>query len=293
MNRFKFLLNWDKHSSVRSSPRRLVPVINESHLFSSNLAPILAHSLVTALPGETARKIEAQFLYYYLQFTEFLETCLVNKVILSIINDEFPIKFDEAIKNEAFKIYCDEAYHAQQARDTICQVKNVSNKEPLNLPIALKNRLTFLSDSFPTHMLPYFDLLFVCVAETLVSQELREHMKDKSIHPGIQDIMRDHAKDEASHALFFKEVMICLKRYFSIEDYKFFLNIIPAFLEAYLRPEKGNLQLIFESYIDAASIETIISDSMDAGTMGTLIFNSSKTLRRFIMEIEKEETGSL
>ena len=73
----------------------------------------------------------------------------------------------------------------------------------------------------------------------------------------------------------------------------FFLNIIPAFLEAYLRPEKGNLQLIFESYIDAASIETIISDSMDAGTMETLIFNSSKTLRRFIMEIEKEETGSL
>jgi hypothetical protein len=284
-----FFLNWDKHSSVRNSPRRLVPFINETRLFSPNLAPALAHPIVLTIPDSEMRKVEAQFLFYYLQFTEYLETCLVNKVIIAIINDDFPLIFDVSLKNDAFKIYCDEAYHAQQSRDIICQIKKVSDERPLDLPIVLKSRLCLLKTNCPNHLLPFFDLFFVCVAETLVSQELREHVKDKSIHSGIQDIMRDHAKDEVSHALFFKEIMKVLKQKFSKEDYGFFLESIPHFLAAYLEPDRINLRNIFEPYLSEESITIMLNDCLRPENMEVLIFNSSKMLRRNMLEIEKQD----
>lgn len=286
-NGLKVFSNWFDRASVRRSPRRIVSPTSNNKFFSSNIAPILSHPLIAKLPDNIIRKIEVQFLYAYLQFTEYLETHLVNKAILSIINDDFTIKFDSILKIEGYKIYCDEAYHALQANDMLNQVTEITREYPLNLQIPLKSRLLNIENNFPRNLLEFFELFFVCVAETLVSQELREHMKDKSIHPAIQGIMGDHAKDEASHALFFKEVMIFLKKEQFDQDFKVFINHIPAFLKAYLIPDRTNIKTILSPYLKTNAIREVLNESLIPKKVANYVSKSSTMLNKTISEINK------
>jgi len=283
----KVFMNWDKRSAVRTSPRRILSDQPEYHYFSPNLAPVLGDSSIQQLPKDQLKKIEVQFLYNYLRFTEYLEISLVNTVILSIINNELPITFDSKIRDEAFKIYCDEAYHALQSHDILGQLEDASGEKPLALEIPLKLRLENLRSSFPSVTLPWFELFFVCVAETLVSQELREHIKDETIHPGIQDIMKDHAKDESSHAIFFKEVMVALKTNLTDDDYQVFKKYVPLFLEAYLIPDRNNLNTIFEPYLPGEVSTKLLDEYLQKSSMEAFISKSSTFLQRTLVEIEK------
>lgn len=281
--------NWYERATVRSSPHRVLSSINQHHFFSPRLAPFLTHPHIQKLAAPQLTGIEVQLLFYYLKFTEYLETRLVNNTLLSIVNDEFPFGFDASLKNEAYKIYCDEAYHALQSHDMIRQIMNVSHEKPLNLPIALEARLKQLENNFRENLAGLFNLFFVCVAETLVSQELREHNKDDSIHPCIQAIMHDHAKDEATHALFFNEVMVFLSQKLPKNDFQYFVDQIPLFLEAYLIPQKSNLAAILSSYLSDESIEDVFNDCLSEKKMKILVSDSSTMLNRTISEILNKE----
>ena len=232
MDGLKVFIKWYERSSVRSAPHRILDSNSQCRFFSPALAPILQHPYLEYLYQEQLRSIEVQLLYYYLRFTEYLETQLVNPVILSIINDDFPIDFSQRIKDVAYKIYCDEAYHALQSHDMIRQIIYVAKEKPIDLQIVIKSRLEKLKMEIDPNLLSLFDLFFVCVAETLVSHELGSHTKDKTLHSAIRAIMQDHARDEASHALFFREIMFVLKDQLSKNDFQSFLNYIPKFLEA-------------------------------------------------------------
>jgi hypothetical protein len=286
MDKLKIFSKWEERSSVRNAPRRIISASDKNKFFSANLAPVLKHKTVLQLTETVQRKLEIQFLYRYLQFTEYLETSLVNKVIAGIMNDEFPIKFDDRLKDEAYKIYCDEAYHALQAHDTILQIKTISGEKPVGLPVVLQERLNLLGKQCPHHLLPFFELFFVCVSETLVSQELQNHVNDKEIHHSIQEIMNDHAKDEAIHALFFEQIMICLKKQLPNADYQWFQNIVPAFADVYLVPDKENLRTLFLPYLEQLEVADLIDDALDPTILNDFVKSATSKLYRIILDIE-------
>ncbi|MCP4438820.1 MAG: diiron oxygenase [Aureispira sp.] len=286
-NKLDIFSKWYKRAAVRSAPQRVIQVDQSSKFFSKNLAPILGHPTIDCLDTEKRSKIEIQCLYQYLQFTEYLETALVNKVILKIMNNAYKITFMPQIKQSAYKIYCDEAYHALQAHDTIKQITTISGQKPLQLPIVIGSRLEQLKQACPITIRPIFDLFFVCVAETLVSQELREHMKDQQIHESIQAIMRDHAKDEATHALFFKEVLIHLKQQLPATSYQWFLETVPKFLEAYLLPNAENLTKILMPYLNHKELEDVLAVTLEPKTTERFIAQAATQLYRILKDIEK------
>lgn len=286
MDGLKVFIKWYERSSVRSAPHRILDSNSQCRFFSPALAPILQHPYLEYLYQEQLRSIEVQLLYYYLRFTEYLETQLVNPVILSVINDDFPIDFSQRIKDEAYKIYCDEAYHALQSHDMISQIIDVAKEKPIDLQIVIRSRLEKLKMEIDPNLLSLFDLFFVCVAETLVSHELGSHTKDKTLHSAIRAIMQDHARDEASHALFFREIMFVLKDQLSKKDFQSFLNYIPKFLEAYLLPERQNLYAICAPYMSIESIEVILDELFQPDKVGQFIAEASGSLNRTIEELK-------
>lgn len=263
MNKLRIFSKWYKRSSVRSAPRRLIEARPQYKFFSARLAPFLNHPQLQALPSDQLRNIEIQLLYQYLQFTEYLETAWVNKVMEQIMNKKLPLQIPAPLHQEAYKIYCDEAYHALQAHDTMIQLEKISQKKPLVLAIPLKKRLQQLRKACPEHLQDLFELFFVCVSETLVSQELSEYDNDPTIHPDIQSIMHDHALDEATHALFFKEVIQLLKKQLPLEDFNWFAKHISIFAGSYLYPCEKNLQKIFQQDNKDIALEELMAFIFD------------------------------
>jgi len=255
--------------------------------FSPSVAPILLHPALEKLNHLQLVSIEVQLLYRYLRFTEYLETQLVNKVILDISNDHYQLHFSKAIKEEAYKIYCDEAFHTLQAADMTEQIRNISEIEPLPLRIELEDRITELKLDFREELVPYFDLFFVAVAENLVSQELNGCVKDKSMHPQIANLMRDHAKDEVSHAIFFKAVMKDLYQNLGVKLFEELASKIPAFLKAYLIPSRENLELIFQPHLSIAGCNELMNDWYEEKNIDNFIRNSSVNLIKTVMSIQK------
>jgi hypothetical protein len=278
---------WEQRSTVRNAPRRMMTTLDAKCFFSPRMSTLLQQPLVQAMPAQLLRKVEIQLLYRYLQFTEYLETSIVNKTIVQIMNDELPISLVQRLRDEAYKIYCDEAYHALQAHDTIAQLVELSGEQPMDVPIALRHRLPLLRKECPIHLLPLFDLFFVCISETLVSQELREHADDDSLHPSIKAIMEDHAKDEAIHALFFEEVMICLKEQLPKADFNWFLEMIPAFLGAYLLPDKESWTAILSAYIEPEQLDEILEKSLAPTLMQPFIKAAATQVYRIVERLEK------
>ena len=104
--------SWYEKSTVRSQPRRVLSATASApHLFSPDLVPVARHPLVRALPPEEFRTLLTQHLYRYLDFTARLEHVVVNRTVLGIAHDTLGLRLPEPMRLDAYKIYCDEAYH--------------------------------------------------------------------------------------------------------------------------------------------------------------------------------------
>lgn len=259
--------NWEKNATIRSTPIRNVESLDNSRFFSASVSPLLDLGFFKELNFEEQRAIEIQLLYRYLEFTEYLETKLVNPQILKIADDQFGLGLSKKVKINAYKIYCDEAFHALQACNMSDQVNEITGVSSIGFNIDLNKQLEALKDAASKEIQEYFYLFFVAVSECLVSQELRGYIRDESIHSDIFALMRDHARDEAVHALFFVEILEILYRKLGEKTFLEFVEIIPAMLRIYLIPEAEVIQRIMnESTIDDHRITTeLINDIYSDG----------------------------
>jgi hypothetical protein len=116
--------NWFDRATVRKAPRRLLePEDAGRYPFSPDLVPLAAHPLVRALPPRAFERVLIQHLYRYLDFTAKLEHLVVNRTVLGIAHDTIGVELPEAMRFDAYKIYCDEAFHALFSADLARQVR--------------------------------------------------------------------------------------------------------------------------------------------------------------------------
>lgn len=251
--------NWEKNATLRNVPLRTIQAPDKSRFFSPSVSPILNLAFIDELSDREIRFIEIQLLYRYLEFTEYLETQLVNPEILKIANDSYELDFPQKMKVNAYKIYCDEAFHALQAFNMMDQIHQLTNVSSLSFNVDLSNRLQPLKESWPASIQTYFPLFFVAVSECLVSQELNGYVKDQTIHSEIVALMRDHARDEAVHAAFFVEVLEWLYAKLGRQTFLFFVDIIPEMLKAYLLPNEGDIKQILMQLEKPQLVEKLTS----------------------------------
>ncbi|OUC79303.1 diiron oxygenase, partial [Streptomyces swartbergensis] len=197
---------WSERATVRRAPRRELsaPSSDASRYFSPDLVPVARHPLIAHLRPELFDAVLVQHLYRYLDFTAKLETLVVNRTALGIAQGSVGVGLPEEMRFDAYKIYCDEAYHALFSVDLMRQVRDTTGIAPVlpDQPYFLR-RLEEIQQELPPQTRALAELLFVTVSETLISASLAELPVDSEIVPAVRETIRDHAADEGRHHVYF------------------------------------------------------------------------------------------
>ncbi|MFK4068340.1 diiron oxygenase [Streptomyces sp. NPDC029674] len=180
------------------------PLDPATRFFPPHLVPYWSHPLVRELPDRRRHELLARHLYHYLTFTAHFETRVVNRATERIADGRTGLALPAAVRLDAYRIYCDEGYHALFSLDLVEQIAAATGIPPL--PYAFDPFLRQL-DGIGSELLPgeplLAQLLQVVVVETLVAPVLAEVPADPAVLPVVRDVVRDHARDEGHHHVYF------------------------------------------------------------------------------------------
>src|SRR5437762_6788994 len=126
------LKDWYGRASVRIKPQRVfIDEEAEGKLyFPPELVPVSQHQLVYNLGEWAVREVLIQRLYMYLEFTAQLEHDVVNRVAHQIAHQRIGVDLPMEMVLDAYKIYTDEAYHAQFSVELKYQIELATGVTP-------------------------------------------------------------------------------------------------------------------------------------------------------------------
>ncbi|MFE0170891.1 diiron oxygenase [Streptomyces sp. NPDC059002] len=198
--------DWYERAGVRGGPHRTVagPLDPATRFFPHHLVPYWDHPLVRELPERRRQELLARHLYHYLTFTAHFETRVVNRATERIADGRAGLALPAPVRLDAYRIYCDEGYHALFSLDVVEQIAAATGIPPL--PYAFDPFLRQL-DGIGAELLSgepvLTQLLQVVVFETLAPVALDEVPRDRAVLPVVREIVRDHARDEGHHHVYF------------------------------------------------------------------------------------------
>ncbi len=256
--------SWYKGASVRGSN----PIVLNTHstypLFPEELQPICGHPLITEFKKFGKEYMLTQMCYKYLQEICITETEVVNPICLNIAYGKVPVSLSEEIKADAFSIIVDEAFHSYVARSFMLQVQKHSGIVALDLP--RENEVTKaikkINAMIPSNMQADFELVATCISENVFTEEIIDVSRMKNVNESFHQLMLDHARDEGRHAGYFAKVM---EAYWNqAEEYKkkFFVKVIPQFIEYCLdgiHDRSFLIRLLQEYGLDESKINSLLA----------------------------------
>lgn len=208
-SRSSIVNSWDSRSAVRSKSRRILDRDTAKRtFFPLALAPCATHPLVTAKGQEAIDEFLIRRLYLYLDAISVIELEIVNPVLVGLTTGRLGLELPDDMRLDAYRIYCDEAYHAVSVVDLRLQVEaltQVRSRPVRRLPFAQSLRLA--RSEFPAAMVGYVDLCAAIVSETLISGALSEIPRDVNVNDTVRASVADHAADERVHHAYFARVL--------------------------------------------------------------------------------------
>jgi hypothetical protein len=274
------LEGWHDKAGVRVDPRRVLgaEVADGRTLFPEKLIPYLAHPHMRSLDPDEHRRVVARHLYQYLQFTTHFETRVVNRATERIANGTTGLDLDPSVRLDAYKIYCDEAYHALYSYDVVAQVEEATRIEVPDYDFTpFLNRL----DDVGRHAMPeetlLVQLLQVVVFETLVTALLKDIPNDPRVVDVVRETVRDHAEDEGRHHIyfsrFFKELWTDLGTGMRRKTAHCLPELIHRSLAPDLAPVRRSLEL---TSLAREEIDAVLADCYPAARVSAGIRTSAR-----------------
>ena len=159
---------WDRKSSIRSRPRRILqPEQKTEYFYPLARQPIAIHPYVTSRGEDAIRFVLIHSVYKFMNDIAILETEVVNKGALMIAHDHLKVNFPEAMRHDSLSIIIDEAYHAYVAIDYLKQVEVLTGVAPLVIPTetTVIRAMTHIKNKLPVEKYPLFELIAVCIGE--------------------------------------------------------------------------------------------------------------------------------
>ncbi len=231
--------SWYQRSAVRDAPRRMLSPTDDRYPFSPDLVPVARHPAVRALPPASFRAVLTQHAYRYLDFTAKLEHLVVNRTVLGIAHDTLGVSVPEEMRFDAYKIYCDEAYHALFSVDLIRQLRDSTGILPqLDAEPYLLRRLAAIQEAAGPEFAGLVEVLFVICSETLISATLAEVPDDPGVVTVVKDLIRDHAKDEGRHHAYFASFLRILWAQLDPAMRRVASRLVPRLIKAFLEPDR-------------------------------------------------------
>jgi hypothetical protein len=202
---------------------------------------------VRRLGEESLRRILVQRLYVYLDFTAELEQRAVNPICAAISRRRSGFDLPEGMLEDAYKIYTDEAWHAQFSDDMQRQVVEETGVPPVlpDAPAFIK-RLAAAEQTAPLGnrgLVPFF---FTIVSETLISAILSDIPQDRRIVRAVRDVVSDHAIDEGVHRAYFTKLLEFAWLQLTDRQRRDVSMYLPDFVRAFLDPDFAALAGVLE-----------------------------------------------
>lgn len=261
------LVVWDRKSSIRSRPRRiLTPNQKDDYFFPLTRQPLAVHPMIQALGSEAIHFVLTQTVYKFMYDIAILETELVNHGALIVANDQLNLGFPLPLRQDALSIIIDEAYHAYVALDYLNQVEAITDIKRLDPPAqtTVLCAVETVKNKLPKELHLLFELISVCIAEHVLTKDLISIGKDKNVGDFFQLIMADHVLDEGRHATIFAYIFEWVWAKLTLEQRDTLGVLLPEFLKEYLKQDlqkEYDEKILHALGLPLSDVQTIINDS--------------------------------
>jgi hypothetical protein len=278
--------NWDNRATVRTKPRRAIaPGEPSEHIyFPPELVPVSMHPLTQGLGADTVERVLIQQLHTYLEFTSELEHGAVNPVAALISRRRSGFDLPETMIEDAYKIYTDEAWHAQFSDDLQRQVAVRTGVTPslIEEPNFFRKLKAFQQELQPDERRLVM-IFFTIVSETLISAILSGIPTDPRVVVAVRELVADHAEDEGRHHAYFSRLLEFAWPRLNKSQKATIGPLLPEMVMAFLEPDfvaiAANLR---DCGLTAEQIDQVMTESYPPGTVQAGIRSASKaTIRHF------------
>lgn len=259
------LRQWYERAGVRADPRRVL--LDEAReglsYWPAELAPFVEHPLVIERGAALREELLVRQLYQYLQFTASYETRVINPATELIANGRSGIVLPPQARIDAYKIYCDEGYHALYSADALSQVEAASGVAPgpFEFDTTLRS-LRDAQDAAPGPLRNIVPLLVATVFETLVTATLTQIPRQKGVASFVREIVTDHARDECRHHAYFSRFFSYLWGQLSSRERRSLGPLLPEFVVRPLQPQVASLhRSLAAAQLTEQEIECVLHDS--------------------------------
>jgi hypothetical protein len=261
------LVNWENYASVRNRPIRLLidSETTEKLYFPPESVPALRHPLVLQGGEEKAREILLQRLYIYLCFTARLEHGAVNPTLELIAGRRSGFALPDGMIEDAYKIYTDEAWHAQFSDGMLRQLRTTTSADPYGLPEpAFMSHLALATRDLAPPDRNLACLFFTIVSETLISSILLDLPRDERLITAVRELVADHALDEGKHHAYFSSLLPLIWMELSASRKVTMGCLVPGFIRAFLDPDTPALiHALGSCGFTACQAAQIVHESLD------------------------------
>ncbi|MEU9116751.1 diiron oxygenase [Streptomyces sp. NPDC048483] len=261
---------WYEAAGVRTGVRRLFHEEAERGkvFFPTALVPYVRHEAVAGLPPAHLGELTVRHLYQFLISTTHLETRIVNEAAEPVANNRSGLDLPASLRMDAFKVYCDEGYHALYSLDLADQIAAVTGIEVPDWDYGgFVGRLQEAGRSLLPDAPALAGILQAVVFETLITAVLNEVPGDTTVVGTVRDLLRDHARDEGRHhrffCLLFQELWTRLDTTDRIRAAQAMPAMIRTALTWDLQPVRASLLL---AGLDAPTAEEVLRDCYGGDT---------------------------
>lgn len=277
------LASWSERASVRSRPeRRLEGRLDWERLFPRDLVPVSLHPLVEEGTPEIVGRLVARHLLRYLDFTAKLEHLVVNRTALSFAQGMTGFEVPDDMRLDAYRIYCDEAYHALFSATLSAEVSQLTaiSGDEETAPYFLR-RLDQILASCDGTLAPLIEILFVICSETLISSTLLQVGASDDVDRTVQAVIDDHARDESRHHAYFAAVLRQIWPQLSRSAQRDAGPMVPALIQAFLFPDLVDLESELVGYgFTPDQAKEILSDTYPE----SVLQSSSAVMARYTVQ---------
>lgn len=261
--------DWNTRASVRASdyqyklPPDLEKQLESRDWFPPALLPYLRHPEVRLADKAITKRLCANHLVNFLNYTTLLEHRIVNRSVEIIVHDELEFAIPSRMKTAALQLYTDEGYHAlfsYQLAEQISEFYGTTTPSTMHRRIIKLNQLI---DTTPDEQKSITWLLVGFVSETIIAKDLRD-VYQKTLVCCVQAMLKEHLADEARHSRYFSEVFHYLWLQMSdeqrISSGRQLLDIILIFFETDQKWLEWSLRSVQLSETAVKQILTMMAD---------------------------------
>src|SRR5215471_5140862 len=257
--------DWDGEARVRVSPRRILASeeCKGKVFFPPALVPVANHPLVKELGPAALGEILIKHLYGYVDFTANFEMEVINSAVKMIAGRKIGFDLPDQMFFDAYKIYCDEAYHSVFSADIKRQIETVTGIAPPPYDFgAFIRRLDEIIAPAGAGTESLARLFIAILFETLISATLNKIPNDEQVVTAIREMVADHADDEARHHFYFASLMDLIWPQLGTAERSAIAPLLPDLIVKTLEPDYARARSWLEGFgFGRETINQIIEES--------------------------------